>query len=277
MILVTGATGNVGRNLAHLLHANGHRVRALSRHARAQDFPADVEVVAGDMTDRAVLDTVFHDVQAAFLFPLFGRITPFLDVAVSHRLDRLVLLSSSTVAFDEPGWIGHQHQLLEDEVRSTGIASSFVRPDVFMANDLAWAASIRASRTVRLAYPDAATAPVDERDIAALAAHALIDSTLDAAYVVTGPESLTQADRVGIIAAVLDYPVELVALSPHEALIELQRGMPAEAATFLLRTLRDRTGITAPTTDALQRVAGRRPHSYEEWVAHHRDDFAPPR
>ena len=155
MILVTGATGNVGRNLVHLLHTTGRHVRALSRHAREQDFPAGVEVVAGDMTDRAVLDTALHDVEAAFLFPLFGRITPFLDVAVKHRLDRLVMLSSSAVIFDEPGWIGHQHQLLEDEVRSAGIASSFVRPDVFMANDLAWAASIRASRVVHLAYPDA--------------------------------------------------------------------------------------------------------------------------
>lgn len=210
MILVTGATGNVGRNLVHLLHTTGRHVRALSRHAREQDFPAGVEVVAGDMTDRAVLDTAFHDVEAAFLFPLFGRITPFLDVAVKHRLDRLVMLSSSAVIFDEPGWIGHQHELLEDEVRSAGIASSFVRPDVFMANDLAWAASIRASRVVHLAYPDAATAPVDERDIAAVAAHALSDTNPDAAYEVTGPESLTQADRIGIIAAVLDNPIELV-------------------------------------------------------------------
>lgn len=275
MILVTGATGNVGRNLVQLLHKSGHRVRALSRHAHQGHFPAGVEVLAGDMTDRTVLDTALHDAEAAFLFPLFGRITSFLDAALSHSLEHVVMLSSSAVIFDEPGWVGHQHQLLEDEVRATGISSSFVRPDVFMANDLAWAASIRASRAVRVAYPDAATAPVDERDIAAIAAHALTEATSDAAYEVTGPESLTQASRVDIIASVLNHPIELVELSHDEALTDLRQVMPAEAAAFLLNTLRAKVGATAVTTDVLHEVTGRRPHSYREWVTHHGDHFSP--
>ena len=275
MILVTGATGNIGRNVVHCLHREGRRVRALSRHARPADFPAGVDVIAGDMTDPAVLKTALEGVEAAFLFPLFGRITPFLDAASDRGLERVVMLSSSTVTFDEPGWIGHQHRLLEDEVRATGLTASFVRPDVFMANDLAWAAEIRSSRTVRLAYPDAATAPVDERDIAALAAHALTETTVAAAYEITGPESLTQADRVDIAASVLGHPIELVELSHDEAVAEHGRVMPTEAAEFLVDTLRSQVGNTAVTTDTLREVAGRPPHSYAEWVAHHRDDFSP--
>ncbi len=273
MILVTGATGNVGHNLVTALHTAGQPVRALARHPHTCDLPTGVEVVAGDLTDPATLCAALRDVQSAFLFPLFGRITPFLDAAHNHQLGNLVMLSSAAVTFGEPGWIGQQHQLLEEQVQGSGIPAAFVRPDVFMANDLAWATTIRSSRTVRLAYPEAATAPIDERDIAAVAAQALIDKTTGTAYEITGPESLSQADRVRTIAAVLGHPIDIVELSPDEASIELQRTMPAEAVAFLLDTLRGRGDTPARTTDTVHEVTGCAAHSYRQWAADRRHDL----
>lgn len=124
MILITGATGNVGRNLVTTLHAAGHPVRALARNADSGSFPAGVEVIAADLTDPATVHAALHGVDSAFLFPVFAGITPFLGAARQNQLGNLVMLSSAAVTFTEPGWIGQQHQLLEAQVRRSGVPAT---------------------------------------------------------------------------------------------------------------------------------------------------------
>src|SRR5699024_6616242 len=112
------------------------------------------------------------------------------------------------------------------------------------------------------AYPEAATAPIDERDIAAVAATALVENHRNLAYEVTGPDSLGQADRVRTLAAVLGHSVDLIELAPDQAAIELQQAMPAEAAAFLLETLRARVASPAQTTDTVRQLTGHPAHTY---------------
>lgn len=107
----------------------------------------------------------------------------------------IVLLSSAAVTFPVPGWIGEQHQNCEQAVTGSGMSWTFVRPSVFIANDLSWAPQLANGGTVRGAYGRAATAPVDERDIAAVAARALRAPQPGTAYELTGPQALSQIER----------------------------------------------------------------------------------
>ncbi|GAA3309060.1 hypothetical protein GCM10020295_72680 [Streptomyces cinereospinus] len=109
----------------------------------------------GDFTKPDTLYAALDGVRRAFVFPLFGAIDGFLAHARRSGVERLVLLSSSAVTFRVPGWIGAAHQRNEAEVRASGIDATFVRPTLFMANDLAWAGQIAATGVVRGPYAKA--------------------------------------------------------------------------------------------------------------------------
>jgi uncharacterized protein YbjT (DUF2867 family) len=131
----------------------------------------------------------------------------FLGAAREAGLRHVVLLSSQAVTFDTPGWIGEQHLRLERAVESSGLPWTFVRPGAFMTNDLTWAPQIASGGVVRGVYGGAALAPVDPRDIAAVSARALLDERAGESYVLTGPQSLTQIERVRIIAETIGRPL----------------------------------------------------------------------
>ncbi|MFE3718121.1 NmrA family NAD(P)-binding protein [Streptomyces cyaneofuscatus] len=273
MILVTGSTGNVGRNIVHHLLAAGEEVRALTRDPAGSGLPAGVEVVEGDFARPDTLSTALEGVQRAFLFPVFGALDGFLGHARGNGLERVVLLSSSAVTFPTPGWVGEAHQRNEEEVRSSGIAATFVRPTVFMANDLAWAEQIAATGTVQGPYAKAAMAPVDERDIAAVVAAALTSQkTLDHVSL-TGPQPLNQVERVRIIGEVLGIPARFEEISRDEAHAHLVRHMPAPAADFLLDQLKSAVDGEGEAVSTAESVIGRPAYTYASWVEHRIADF----
>ncbi|MFB9466926.1 NAD(P)H-binding protein [Streptomyces cinereospinus] len=273
MILVTGSTGNVGRNVVRELVARGERVRALTRNPAGSGLPAEVDVVEGDFTKPDTLYAALDGVRRAFVFPLFGAIDGFLAHARRSGVERLVLLSSSAVTFRVPGWIGAAHQRNEAEVRASGIDATFVRPTLFMANDLAWAGQIAATGVVRGPYAKAPMAPVDERDVAAVASVALTsDRTLDDVSF-TGPQSLNQVERVRIIADVLGVPVGFEEISRAEAHTHLARHMPPPAADFLLDQLKDAVDGRGEAISTAESLVGRAAHTYASWVEHRIADF----
>jgi uncharacterized protein YbjT (DUF2867 family) len=274
MILVTGATGKVGRSVVSQLLDEGQQVRVLTRHPARAAFPGEVEVVAGDLGQPGTLPAAIEGTQRAFLFPVHGRLHAFLDLARGSRLDRVVLLSSAAVTMPHPNAIARVHLDSEHVTASAGLPWTFVRPTAFMANDLAWAPAIKSHGVVRAPYGKAVTVPIDERDIAAVAVSALLhDGHAGRSYTITGPEPLTQIDRVYQLAGVLQRPLHFEEQAPGEFRQQMST-MPAHVTDSLLELLASRVDATPEITDTVQQVTGRPPRTYRQWAARHATDFS---
>ncbi|MGK5555870.1 SDR family oxidoreductase [Actinomadura kijaniata] len=177
-VLVTGATGTVGRQVTAQLAEAGAEVRALTRDPRA----AGTEAVRGDLTDPPSLRAAMAGVDAVFLvwpFATAKGLPPVLDMVAEHAR-RVVYLSSAAVRE------GERHA--ESMIKRSGLEWTFLRPHAFSANALAWADQIRAGGVVRSPYPAATTAPIHEHDIAAVAVRALLsEGHAGTAPLLTGP------------------------------------------------------------------------------------------
>jgi uncharacterized protein YbjT (DUF2867 family) len=273
MILVTGATGNVGHNLVRELINEGEKVRALTRDPASSALPDGIDVVPGDLARPETLPAVLQGVDRVFLFPVFGALDGFLTRAKQAGTRHIVLLSSAAVTFPQPGWIGEQHLACEQAVADSGMSWTFVRPSVFMANDLGWAHQIRHGGTVRGVYGGAAMAPVDERDIAAVAAPALLTPQPGKAYELTGPQALSQIDRVRIIGETLGLPARFEEVPRDDVRQQLLDHMPPPAADFLLDQLAVAQAEPARVLPTIEQVTGHPARTYAEWVAHRAADF----
>lgn len=270
MILVTGATGNVGRNVVSQLLDARQQVRVLTRRPAAAAFPPQVEVIAGDLTQPGTLPAALDGTDRVFLFPV--QLAAFLDLARSSHLEQVVLLSSAAVTMTAPNAIADAHIDVEQAVVSSGLPHTFVRPGAFMANDLAWAASIKTKGIVRTPYGGAPSAPIDERDIAAVAVSALLGhGHAGRGYTLTGPEPLTPIERVRQLADVLGRPLHFEEQTPDDFRRETR--MPAAIADSLLELLAARVGATVEITDTVSQVTGRPPYTYRQWAAHRAADF----
>ncbi|MER7273874.1 NAD(P)H-binding protein [Dactylosporangium sp. NPDC000244] len=277
MILVTGATGNVGRHVLTLLTAGGHEVRALSRSPQAAAWPVEIDVVAGDLTDPAALAEALAGVESVFLFAVPGSGPSFVAAARRAGVRRVVLLSSGGVDDDaevQDGPIATYHAEIEQALRDSGLAWTFLRPDVFAANTLMWAGQTKAGDVIRGAYAEAASAPVHEADIAAVAVAALTeDGHAGQVYRLTGPQSLTHADQAAILGQALGRPIRYEEL-PAEAIRQMMSAhVPAPILDNILATWASATGRTAPTTADIEKLTGRPARSYHDWVLDHAAAF----
>lgn len=271
MILVSGATGHVGRPLVDALLAAGRKVRALSRDPAGADLPADVEVAATADLPLDGVDSVFY-VMAAFPGGPAEPVARMRDAGVR----RIVALSSYSVLDDDhKNMIAVRHRELERRVRETGAEWTFLRPaGGLAATALEWAGRIRAEGVAGFPFGDARTAPVHERDIAAIAARALLtDELVGVAPLFSGPESLSYADRARIIGEVTGEPVRFAEITHDEARQEwLRAGIPPHAVEARLRmfaTMVGRPHEISPVDPYL----GRSGLSFAQWVADHADEF----
>lgn len=276
-ILVTGATGNVGRHVVSLLSGAGATVRALARNPDTADLPDGVEVVRGDLTEPDTLDAALDGVDSVFLiWPFFtaDAAQACLDVVAKHA-HRIVYLSAMSVQDDRaPQGNGIWGQI-EHLIKESGLEWTFLRAGGFATNALGWAEQIRADGVVCWPYGGAARSLIHERDIAAVAVRALTeDGHAGAKYVLTGPEAVTQAEQVRIIGEVIGRPVRWVELSPEEAREQLlvAWGDPA----FVDGALGHWASLLAepePVTGTVREVTGAPAHTFREWAADHVDDF----
>ena len=280
-VLVTGATGRVGRVVVDLLMDAGVPVRTLThRPEAAATLPADVEVVTGDLTAPESLDAGLRGVGAVFLV---WAVPPATAPAVVERLAaharRVVFLSSPHQTphpfFQQPNPMAVLHADIERLIAAAGLESTIIRPGMFASNALFWwAPAIRGDGVVRWPYGAAETAPVDERDVAAVAARALQeDGHAGGDYVLTGPESLSQAEQVSIIGDVVGRRVEFVELSPDEFRSETQGSWPRPAVDMLLAAWGATLGRPAFVTSTVSDILGSPPRSFRRWAADHAAAF----
>ena len=279
MILITGATGRVGRYLVPELLAEGAPVRALTRNPAAADLPAGAEVAPFDPERPETITAAVTGVTAVFInATAVGRvIAPLMDAAAEAGVRRAVLLSSITVRDDgpQPYALGAQHKALEDAVTASGLEATFLRCPMFAGNTLAWwAPMIRAQGVVRGPYQDAAIAPIAERDIAAAAVRVLLDDGhAGAAYALTGPQSLTHREQAQAIGDAIGRDLRVEEVPPEIFKQFATAHMPATAADDLLRYYADHVGRPAEVSTDLEKIIGRPGMTFAEWAKEHADSF----
>jgi len=269
-ILVTGATGTVGRQVVAELVRTGRRVRALTRDPARAALPARVEVVAGDLgrpgSLAAALDgaTALHLINAdgAGPLPAAGEILARAKAAGVRRLTT---------------FRGLERGALEQAAAESGLGwTDLFVPVDFMANALHWAGSIRAEGVVRSLGP-AVCAMIHEADIGAVAARALAeDGPAGHTLVLTGPEALTPADKVRILAEATGLAIRYEALSEVEARAKWGGlGYPPDVVDVLAGWYRDPPEIARTVRPTIREVTGRPARGFAEWAAEHRRAFRP--
>ncbi|MEU8607578.1 NAD(P)H-binding protein [Actinoplanes sp. NPDC048791] len=274
-ILVTGARGHVGAAVLNELVAAGAQVRASSRTPRADDFPQDVEVVQADLADPATLPQALAGVRKVFLYAHPETAPEFAAAARRAGVEHVVLLSSYTVmapdAASNP--IAARHLAVERALDEAGLTRTFVRPGYFATNSLRWQ-SIRHDRVLRTAFPEATTAPVHERDIAAVAARALLDDAGNAAYPVLGPGPVTIRDQVAAVAEAIGEPVRVEEVDVETYRTDLLTQLPAPLVEMLLQAGGSVRQLPAEVAvDAVPELLGRPALTFAEWARDHADDF----
>jgi len=281
-VLVTGATGRIGRAVVAELLGAGVPVRALTRRPDAARWPEAVEVLSGDLTVPESLDHALQGVGAVFLVWTAPPATvPAVIDRLASRARRVVFLSSPHrtphpfFQAPQPNAMAVLHANVERLIAETGLASTIIRPGMFASNALHWwAASIRDGDAVRWPYGAAETAPIDERDIAAAAARSLSeDRHAGGDYVLTGPESLSQAEQVRIIGATIGRRIQFDELSPEDFRRETAGTWPVPVVDMLLIAWGATIGRPAFMTSSVFDIIGSPARTFRQWVADHADAF----
>jgi uncharacterized protein YbjT (DUF2867 family) len=279
-VLVTGSTGRVGRMVVdHLLDA-GVPVRALTRQPATACFPAAVEVVGGDLTVPDSLEEGLRDVGAVFLvWTLPFATAPAVIERIARHAGRVVFLSAPHRTphpfFQQPNPMAKLHADIEQLIADAGMLSTVIRPGMFASNTLNWwAPTIRSGHPVRWPYGAAETAPVDDHDVAAVAARVLTDEGYAGGdYILTGPESMSQAEQVRIIGTAIGRDIAFEELSPDEFRRETAGTWPRPVVDMLLAAWDATMGRPAYVTSSIFDILGAPARTFHQWATDHASAF----
>jgi uncharacterized protein YbjT (DUF2867 family) len=276
-MVVFGARGNVGRHVAAGLLAAGEQVRVTSRNPATARFPPQLQVAAADLEEPGTLPAALAGAASVFLYAKPAGIQGFVEAARAAGVRHVVLLSSAAVvnADAEHNPIARLHRAVELAIEQSGIGWTFIRPGMFAANTRWWwAEPIRRASAVRLPWPDAQTAPVHEKDIAALAVAALAGHAHSGqAYTVYGPQSLNLRQQVRHIGDAIGREISLSVIAAGQARQELAASTSPAAADAVMGAWRAGNGGPAPTSVIVEKITGHPSHTFAQWAADHADDF----
>ena len=274
-ILVTGATGSVGRLVVDELLAAGVPVRALTVDPARAKLPAEAEVVVGSLARPSTLPVALKGVDAVYLAPMARTVRRFCELAADEGIARVVALSGSSVGDAHEGSSGHEYGAVEAAVRDAGFAWTFLRPGVFMNNTLAWAGMVREGE-VAMAYGDATQTPIDLGDIAAVAARVLTsEGHVGVTHVLSGPSAISLREQVSVLASVLGKEIRFRELTRAEQRAQwVGYGIPESAVDWLLDGFEETLRHPQVPTGVAEELLGRPGTTYAAWVAAHREVFA---
>ncbi|MFB7170025.1 SDR family oxidoreductase [Streptomyces sp. NPDC056254] len=275
MIVVTGATGNIGRTLVRVLAEAGEEVTAVSRRPQAEAAaPSAVRYAQADIGNAAGMRPVLEGADALFIL-LGGELnshgespSALLDVARGEGVKRVVLLSSQ-INSTRPVASSHARlREFERAVRASGLDFTILRPGGFASNAFAWAESVREKRTVFAPFGDVALPVVDPADIAEVAAAALReDGHAGRTYELTGPEVISPRRQAEVISAALGEEVTFVELSREEAHLHMAQFMPEEVIGGTLDILGAPLSAEQRISPDVNSVLGRPARPFADWVA----------
>jgi uncharacterized protein YbjT (DUF2867 family) len=270
MILVTGATGHVGKELVQQLFQTGKPVRVLTRDERkVAHLDQTIERAVGDFDHAETLDRAMQGVERLFLVTDETRHDQnAIEAAKRSGVQHVVKLSTKEVLWPDLLPIGKWNLEREQLIQDSGLHWTFLRPGQFSTNALVWANSVKKANTVFFPGGKGRSAPIDPYDIAAVAAHALTEPGHEGqSYLLAGPELLTTAQQVDILGKVLGKPLRYVNVPLFIARVFMLRaGMKPELADGLVKLARVvRTGKMEQLTSTVQDVTGQAPRSFETW------------
>ncbi|MET7289737.1 NAD(P)H-binding protein [Streptomyces sp. NPDC005573] len=279
--VVLGARGNVARHVADGLLAAGEQVRAVNRTPAADPAPG-CETVVADLDRPETLPAALDGADRMFLYGMLDPHRPY-DIekvaaaAVAAGIRHVVLLSSVSVVLDPDAHhpVTRLNRTIEQALQRSGMDWTFLRPGTFAANTRTWwAGSIRDHDTVRLPYPLAQSAPVHEKDLAALAVTALTEpGHAHQAYTVHGAESLTLRRQVEHIGEAVGRRIRVEHVSEEQARAEIAATMHPVVADAIVSQWAAADGVAAATSAITEKITGTPAHTYAQWAADHTDDF----
>ncbi|HEY0733878.1 MAG TPA: NAD(P)H-binding protein [Herpetosiphonaceae bacterium] len=273
-ILVTGATGNVGRLVVDQLVDAGAKVRALTIDPRKAALPPEVEVAEGYLGRLETLPAALEGVEVLYLAPLPRTVRDVVRLAQAAGVQRIVDLSSSNAddeaAGDPSGW---HYYAVEKAVEDSGIAWTHLRPGEFMTNTFAWAEQIRTTGVVRAPHANGATAIIALEDIAAVAARVLLeDWHIGRKYELTGPEAVRRKDLARLIGAAIGREVRFEEQTREEALAELTPTM-GEWAAWYVDGIGQLVEHPQPVLPTVEEITGRPATTFAQWAVKHAAAF----
>jgi uncharacterized protein YbjT (DUF2867 family) len=276
MIVVTGATGNVGRALVRMLAEDQVPVTAVARHITDADVPPGVRAAPADLAEPAGLRDAFDGAEALFLLVAGEDPHGVLEAAKTAGIRRVVLLSSQGAgtrpdAYRHPG-------LFEAAVRESGLDWTVLRSGGMASNAFAWAESIRTRREAAAPFGDVGLPFIDPDDVAAVAAAVLRQDArpsahLGATYTLTGPAPTTPRERAAAIADALGELVHFTEQTREDAHTLMARFMPLPVVEGTLAVLGAPTGTEQQVSPDVERVLGRAPTSFAAWAERHAAAF----
>jgi uncharacterized protein YbjT (DUF2867 family) len=272
MIVVIGATGNVGRSVVQRLAEAGEDVVAVSRRG-GRDAPR-VRHATADLAEPAHLREVLRGARAVFLMVagsgdgLDAR--AIVGAAKDAGARRIVLLSSIGTR-SRPAARSHEPlRTFEASVRQSGLSWTILQPGGFDSNALAWVPGVRAQRTVMAPFGDVAVPLIDPEDIAAVAAAALRDERhAGRIYELTGPARITPREQTEVLASAIDVPLQFVELTRGQAAETWRAFMPPEVVETTLDALGTPNELECRISPHVEEVLGRPAQPFAAWVARH--------
>ncbi len=276
-ILVTGATGNVGRAVVDLLLQQGVEVRATSRNPDA--LPDGVDKRKADLADPETFADALKGVDKVYLYTQPSGVDGFVEQAKAAGVKHVVLLSAQAAQDPNPqNGIARIHRIVEAALQNSGLAWTFVRPGPFATNSLQWAKAIRDGETLRLPYAQSNLASIHERDIAEVSVRALTEDGHEGQiHMITGAESITQARQADLIGQAIGRPVAYEDLIGDDARAELTKRFGAHGSPEIIETririYEEFLGKPDLVTDTVERVTGRPALTYAQWAVDHKADF----
>jgi uncharacterized protein YbjT (DUF2867 family) len=273
VIVVTGATGNVGRPLVRLLAEAGEEVAAVSRRVTGADVPARVRAVPADLASAPALRPALNGADAVFLAPAgdllasAGSPGGLIEVIRQSGVRRVVLLSSQA-SHTRPQAVSHARlREFEHAVTTSGLDWTVLRPGGFASNTFAYIPSIRTARMVAAPFGDVGLPLIDPADIAEVAAAALRDDHhAGHTYVLTGPSLVSPRQQAAAIGTALGTELSFTELTRDQALAAMARFMPEPVARGTLDILGAPTPEEQSVSPDAEKILGRAPRTFAEWA-----------